>query len=216
MTSPITVFGPTNAAFNDLLGKLGPAAALLTRNVTAVTQILLTHALGSLRDTSYFANNTKFQTLLGVDLTILRRSSGAIDVVAPGSTARVVVPDVSGGGNQVLHIVDAVLLPVPGLVPPSPPPPARSLYAIIGASAQLSTLKTLVDIASAGPVNFRAILSNTSTPLTVFAPTNSVRRVREGRFGGGGGRVRTAAAHTGTALLGSRACRRPQQATCWA
>ncbi len=69
--------------------------------------------------------------------------------------------------------VPQVLLPAP--LPKPPSPPGQSLYTLLGNDPTFATLRLLVDVASAGAINFTALLSNTSQPLTLFAPTNDVR-----------------------------------------
>jgi hypothetical protein len=38
--------------------------------------------------------------------------SGTIKVVAPGSTATVITPDVMAGNSGVVHVIDSMLIPV--------------------------------------------------------------------------------------------------------
>ncbi len=97
------------------------------------------------------------------------KTGNVTNVISPGATAQVILPDVYGG-VPVAHVVNAVLLPT--ALPPSNT--SASLYQIVSASKDLTYLKTLIDIASVGPVNFKAILSNTSSNITVFAPLDSV------------------------------------------
>ncbi len=112
-TDPITVFAPTNAAFNSL-----PAGTveslLLPENKDQLINILSYHVVaGEYR----FADVIK-ATLYGpVELTTLSgdtisvyRQKGRIMIETPNNVARVIRPDLRAS-NGVIHLINAVLLP---------------------------------------------------------------------------------------------------------
>ena len=85
--------------------------------------VLLTHAVP---DVKAFAKDvtdglTAPTALEGVELSFKVGADG-VTVVAPGSSAKVVTPDVDAG-SAVIHIIDTVLLPTPiGGAAPAPAP----------------------------------------------------------------------------------------------
>ncbi len=95
---PLTLFAPNNAAFNALVAQLGPSSAAdLISNRTAVTELLLTHVVAGTWDSTLLVNGTELESLQGARLGISKTSNGFTDVVAPGSTGRVLVADIAGG-----------------------------------------------------------------------------------------------------------------------
>ena len=100
----LTLFAPTDAAFNSLAA--GTVAALLA-DIPQLTDILKHHVVGASVMSSMLSNNQVVTTLLGTDVTVTINSMGVfID------NAMVTVADILAD-NGVVHVIDAVLLPPP-------------------------------------------------------------------------------------------------------
>ncbi|MCW5922339.1 MAG: fasciclin domain-containing protein [Saprospiraceae bacterium] len=153
---PLTVFAPTNQAFNDLLAALG-FSKLEDVPVSALRDILLNHVVsGNVRSTDLttgyvntllpFGNSTNYLSNY-VDLT-----SG---VKVGGSS--VTTADVAAS-NGVVHIIDKVIVP-PTVVNQALNNPN---FSILVAALTRSDLG----------VDYVNVLSGAG-PFTVFAPTNA-------------------------------------------
>jgi uncharacterized surface protein with fasciclin (FAS1) repeats len=143
----LTLFAPTDAAFNLLPS--GTVAALLA-DIPQLTDILKHHVVGSSVMSSTLSNNQVVTTLLGTDVTVIINSTGVfID------NAQVIVADILAD-NGVVHVIDAVLLP-----------PTNTIYDIVSASADHTTLKVAIDACG-----LNGVLSDTGS-LTLFAPTDA-------------------------------------------
>lgn len=157
-TTKLTVFAPTDAAFNALAGRLGFANA--TALVTALTPaqlstILSYHVLGS--------EVRKVNVPVGADITTLE--TGLFKVKTVGADlfitdellrdSRITATDVVAS-NGVIHVVDTVLLP-------------EGLLNIVQTAQANPVFSSLVSAV------IRADLAGTLSgagPLTVFAPTD--------------------------------------------
>jgi uncharacterized surface protein with fasciclin (FAS1) repeats len=112
-SNPITVFAPTNAAF-DSLPPGTVESLLLPENKDQLINILSYHVVAG----EYRLADVIKATLLGpVELTTLSgdpitvyRSKGMIMIETPNSTARVIRPNLRAS-NGVIHMINAVLLP---------------------------------------------------------------------------------------------------------
>lgn len=172
----ITVFAPTNAAFAKLTTALGATAAnAALNNASVITQILLTHVLGVRAFSSQLKNNQVVTTLGGVNLTVLI-SGKSIKIRSPGSTANVILPNITGG-NSIAHVIDTVLLPA-ALPKPSPSPkPSLTTYENLKAK-KFTLLLNMIDYVSKASAtnrnltNWKALLSNPTATYTLFAPTD--------------------------------------------
>lgn len=102
--SPITVFAPTNTAFNNL-----PAGELqyLLQHPTELFEVLAYHVLGAVREysTEIPAGTSLQRTLNGQDLTIVNSNGVTIN-----GNAHVVAAN-NDATNGVVHIIDTVLIP---------------------------------------------------------------------------------------------------------
>ncbi len=144
-----TVFAPTDAAFADLLTALGIDAATLL-GVENLSDILLYHVLNA----DYYASDVvagapfSLTTLEGsdVDFTV-------VDGTAYINGAEIVTTDILTS-NGVIHVIDAVILPLEDIV------------ATAEAAGSFSTLLAALD-----QEGLTATLQGTG-PFTVFAPTN--------------------------------------------
>ncbi|MFZ6798415.1 fasciclin domain-containing protein [Undibacterium sp. Di24W] len=163
-SAQLTVFAPTDQAFNDLATKLGLAngTALVNALTSQQLQSILTYhvlgnkktaadliAGGSTQATQYSFNNVnatlKLTTTSGVKIT---------DAILTDAT--VTSADVPAS-NGVIHVIDKVLVP-PGVL---------NVVQIAQANPTFSSL-----VGAVVATNLQGTLSGAG-PFTVFAPTNS-------------------------------------------
>lgn len=107
-TGPFTVFAPTNAAFDDLLTRLGITKAQLLADTTLLTSVLRYHVVGSLVLKADVPVGVPIQTLeSGKTFTV----DGTLVITdAQANTAQIVATDVFTS-NGVIHVIDKVILP---------------------------------------------------------------------------------------------------------
>lgn len=150
-TGPFTVFAPTNDAFAAANIDLAFAQA----NVAAVTSILQYHVVGSkVLSTDLAAGSNNVDSLEGTYLRVgLYNDEVKVNDKATVTTANV------EASNGVVHIVDAVIMPIP-----------QSIVANAAATADLSKLVEVVSLPA-----YQGILTALSGAgtFTVFAPTNA-------------------------------------------
>jgi uncharacterized surface protein with fasciclin (FAS1) repeats len=103
-TGPFTVFAPTDAAFSAL--PAGTVDALLQDPQGALKQILLYHAVAGTALSTSLSNNQSIQTINGQSVTVTINANGVFI-----NNAKVTVADIVAD-NGVVHVIDAVLLPV--------------------------------------------------------------------------------------------------------
>ena len=108
----LTVFAPTNAAFEAALEALGLTAEELLADTETLTAILTYHVLGDQVTSADLAaagtEEITVTTLSGEDLTVIVGDDGSVSFA--DQTATVVTADVEAS-NGVIHVIDAVLLP---------------------------------------------------------------------------------------------------------
>ncbi|MEW5300647.1 MAG: hypothetical protein WDW36_003561 [Sanguina aurantia] len=154
-TVTLTLFAPTNAAFDALAKSFGmkDRAGLLSLPLT---------------------QNVTIHTANG---TVTVSSAG-------GSTAHITIPDIMAG-NSVIQVIDSVLLPASSPATANTPAPANattpggsspSLAAVIGTHPELAFL-----VQALGSSPLAAALA--SSPLTLFAPTNAAFDVLSAQLG---------------------------------
>lgn len=156
---PYTVFAPTNAAFTAFL-KTTPYTSIKDVPTSALTQILLNHVVsGAVKSTDLTTGYIKTFAKGGASTTnTLSMFVNTASGVKLNGVSKVVTPDVMAS-NGVIHIVDAVI----GL-------PTIVDHAV--ANPDFTTLVAALTYNSAS--GFAEILSGTtSSPFTVFAPTNN-------------------------------------------
>lgn len=161
----LTVFAPTDAAFNAALRSLGLTADELLQDTFTLQQILLYHVI---------PGQLLAQDLVDANLVTLQGETIAIDVAEDGSVtvngADVVTPNVDAN-NGLIHVIDAVLLPptyVGYLNAEAPAPAPQSIAALAAGNPNLSTLLAAVEAADLG-----GALADPALDATVFAPTNA-------------------------------------------
>lgn len=141
---PLTVFAPNNAAF----AKLPPGTVeSLLADPARLRQVLLYHVVPGRRTASTLTAGP-IVTVQGAAARISLQGGVKIDA------ATVVAADVSAD-NGVIHVIDSVILPPPGLVE------------LVVGNPDFSTL--LAAVQAAGLVDF----FRGSGPYTVFAPNNA-------------------------------------------
>lgn len=121
--APVTVFGPSNEAFNALLSlsNLTLADVAATRNV--LDTVLLYHVVDGLYNQSDITDGAKLPTLLPKpavanstedpgfeELTAIVNATG-IFLMGAGNTAQVVKTIAAPGVSGIVHVVDQVLQP---------------------------------------------------------------------------------------------------------
>lgn len=176
----LTVFTPTNAAFEELyaaLGVSGPADI----DPTLLTQVLSYHLVPGVKALSTdLSDGQELPTgLAGADLVVDIKDNGDIFIDGVGSDAQVITPDVLIGENAVAHIIDKVLLPIafgdePALEPepaPEPGPDDEGELSVAAVALSEPDLSLLVEALSAA--DLVDALSDPESVLTVLAPVNS-------------------------------------------
>jgi transforming growth factor-beta-induced protein len=108
----LTVFAPTNEAFEATLTELGITADELLSDTETLTAILTYHVLDDTVTSSDLAaagtEEIPVETLSGEELTVIVGDAG--NVTFREQTANVTTADVEAS-NGVIHIIDGVLLP---------------------------------------------------------------------------------------------------------
>ena len=153
LTDPLatlTVFAPTNEAFNDIAAALGTTIAGLLA-LPNLADILTYHVLGTEVLAAAITNGAIVQPLSTTNtLKLTVTSTGDVYV----NQAQVTATDITSA-NGVVHVIDAVVLPVETVVD-------------IALDNGFTSLATAVVTAELLPA-----LTNPLATLTVFAPTNA-------------------------------------------
>lgn len=160
---PFTVFAPTDDAFRA--AGFADVAAINAAPVAALTNLLQYHVIsGSLPASAIpsgqIAKPTSATTNSAVYVSRTASTSGTTGTTVSVNEARLAQTDVLAS-NGVLHVIDRVLMP-----------PTGTILAIARADTSLSIL---VALAQRGGTDVTTALNGT-TPLTVFAPTNTAFR----------------------------------------
>ena len=149
---PFTLFAPTDAAFNLLPAGTVPA---LLANIPQLTDLLKHHVVSDSVMSGMLTNGQVVTTLLGTDVTVTINSNGDVFI----HNSQVTIADITAD-NGVVHVINAVL------IPPTPPV-SNSIYDIVTASVDHTTLKLAIDACS-----LNSTLS-AAGPYTLFAPTDA-------------------------------------------
>lgn len=108
----LTVFAPTNAAFEAALAALGLTAEELLADTETLTTILTYHVIGEVVTSSDIAGagveEIPVEPLSGEPLTVTVGDDGTVGFA--DQTAVVTMADIEAS-NGVIHVIDAVLLP---------------------------------------------------------------------------------------------------------
>lgn len=153
---PLTVFAPTNAAFNDLLNNdLKISKAALLADKALLTQVLTYHVLG--------AKVLRADVPLGKAVSTVQGGIFKVDALGAGlqitdgrnRTSNITATDLAAS-NGVVHVIDKVILP--------------ANKNIVQTAQALPDFSVLVEAVVAA--DLQGTLSGTG-PFTVFAPTNA-------------------------------------------
>lgn len=150
---PFTVFAPTDAAFNDLLGALGITAGDLLAH-PQLTDVLLYHVVSGKVMSTDLSDGMTAPTLKGDSITIDLSSGVKIN------DSSVIIADIEAT-NGVIHVIDSVLVPSDFKLQPK-----HDIVEIALSDENFSMLVMLLQ---------RAELVGAlqgDGPFTVFAPTN--------------------------------------------
>jgi transforming growth factor-beta-induced protein len=164
-TAPMTVFAPTNDAFNNL-----PAGTLdyLLAHPAELAQVLYYHAIDRRRYSEEFVNFERLRTFDGREIIAIVENG----VVSFNAAANVTIANIQGS-NGVVHVIDAVLIPA-GVMEKVNAWVANGYsdaapMNIVQLAQSVPDLSTLVTAVVAGKL---VDALSGSTILTVFAPTN--------------------------------------------
>jgi uncharacterized surface protein with fasciclin (FAS1) repeats len=161
----LTVFAPTDAAFNALLAALGDQAfGEILANTELLTSILLFHVADGAITSDLVVSTlgmtggmATLETLNGQYIDMVQDEAGNITI----NGANLVATDVMAS-NGVIHVIDAVILPED-----------RDLPTLVTdfASAETPEFSTLLTaVSAAGLVD---VLADDEAFFTVFAPTDA-------------------------------------------
>jgi uncharacterized surface protein with fasciclin (FAS1) repeats len=147
---PLTVFAPTDAAFNNL--PEGTLEALLADPSGLLTEILVYHVAEGAVTSDMLMDGQQIVTLQGQSVTVTL-SEGLVFI----NDAQVIFADIIAS-NGVVHVIDAVLTPAQPL--------ESSVWDIIANSADHNTLEVAIEAAG--------LVETLDFPgtFTVFAPTD--------------------------------------------
>ncbi|GAB4522871.1 MAG: hypothetical protein OHK0046_36010 [Anaerolineae bacterium] len=163
----VTVFAPTDAAFQELLEALGATPESLLRDTLLVNDLLSYHVVPGLLPAQSLAqmNGTSLGTLL--DGELLRVSVNGEEIFINAS--QVVTVDLFAA-NGVVHVIDTVLATEPDVEFR----PTGTLADVVIANANDSSPEFSVLLAAAQAAD-PSILSKLTggLPYTVFAPTDA-------------------------------------------
>ncbi len=150
-TGSLTVFAPTNAAFQGVLDALG-LTSIEEIPESVLLDIVRYHIVGSVA-LSTDLQSTTYETLNGESVTVDLSSGVTVD------GANVVIPDIQAS-NGVVHVVDAVLLP--------------SLYkSALGTIVEVPLFRKSYSTLTAALVKADLVTTLLGDgPFTVFAPDN--------------------------------------------
>ena len=156
-----TVFAPTDAAFESLLGELGMTAEELLANKKLVTSVLLYHVAYGILDASKVIASSQIQM---TDGRFLSQNNGVL-TDEQGRTSNIIATDIRGV-NGIIHVIDRVVLP-------ANPASANTIVDIVLAeNAKSGEFDILIAALKAADPLALQILSGVGQ-FTVFAPTDA-------------------------------------------
>ncbi|MGQ9850323.1 MAG: fasciclin domain-containing protein [Aggregatilineaceae bacterium] len=160
-SKPITVFAPTNAAFEAAFEALGIAPEDLLADTATLTSILLYHVVPGAVTSDIVVGLESATTLNGADIAIKADDMG---VSLNDGQAKVAAVDIMAS-NGVIHVIDGVILP-PAAEEEEMAEPMGTIVDIAAGNEAFGTLVAAVQ--AAGLVD----ALSAAGPYTVFAPTN--------------------------------------------
>ena len=153
---PLTVFAPTDAAFNALLSELGITKAQLLADRPLLTAVLQYHVLSGQVLRADVPLGRAITPLAGGIFKVDNTSAGLVVTDGRNRTANITATDIRAS-NGVIHVIDKVILPANRNI----------VETAIASNPEFSILVEAVVAA-----NLQGTLSGTG-PFTVFAPTNA-------------------------------------------
>jgi uncharacterized surface protein with fasciclin (FAS1) repeats len=166
----LTMFAPTNAAFNklavELLGPGKEGKDLLSEDLKDDVRDIIKHHMVQSRVTrDSMASGQSIRTLLESGNFSIVVANGIVTITdGQGRTSTIKLADVLAN-NGVLHLVDNIILPPKAMLK------KKSIVEIAVKTPALSSLVAALQFAS-NDGDLVTLLSNTGT-FTVFAPTNA-------------------------------------------
>lgn len=109
---PLTVFAPTDAAFNALLSELGITKAQLLADRPLLTAVLQYHVLSGQVLRADVPLGRAITPLAGGIFKVDNTSAGLVVTDGRNRTANITATDIRAS-NGVIHVIDKVLLPAP-------------------------------------------------------------------------------------------------------
>jgi uncharacterized surface protein with fasciclin (FAS1) repeats len=171
-STDLTLFGPTNEAFDAALGALGLTAEQLLADTETLTSVLLYHVAAGELLASDVVGMDRIEMLDGNYADIALMNGGAYI-----ENAQITRTDINVS-NGVIHVIDAVILPPDFGQAAAPAPVAQpNIMDILRANSGWSTLVAAIEAAG-----LEGALSG-SDNLTVFGPTNEAFDVALGALG---------------------------------
>ncbi|MDO6441042.1 MULTISPECIES: fasciclin domain-containing protein [unclassified Marinobacter] len=177
----LTVFAPTDAAFQALLNDLGITAEQLLASTDLLNTVLKYHVLAtSVGEVKADAAISVAQspipqnlvpTVNGENVALSISQENSEDVLYV-NTSRVTGPDVDAT-NGVIHIIDKVLLPPPSDLSDTNSTIAGIVTALAGAEEGAEFTILLAALGTDGASDLLAAASDEDSTLTVFAPTDA-------------------------------------------
>eukprot|EP01025_Chloroclados_australasicus_P063419 TRINITY_DN838_c0_g1_i1.p1 TRINITY_DN838_c0_g1~~TRINITY_DN838_c0_g1_i1.p1 ORF type:complete len:167 (-),score=35.13 TRINITY_DN838_c0_g1_i1:217-717(-) len=104
----VTVFAPTNEAFDAALSALGMTLAELASDAQTLMDLLTYHVVDMKAMAADLEDGMELFTLSGESLMV--NITDKVIIEAEGSSAEVIVTDILAG-MSVVHVIDTVLLP---------------------------------------------------------------------------------------------------------
>lgn len=153
---PLTLFAPTNAAFDALVAELGITRAQLLADRALLTAVLSYHVLPGRVEQAQVPVGRAITTQQGGIFKVTAGAGGALTITDGRNRNSTISQTNISAANGVIHVVDRVLLPA-----------NRNIVQTAQALPDFSTLVQAV--VSAGLVD----ALSASGPFTVFAPTNA-------------------------------------------
>ncbi len=153
---PVTLFAPTDAAFNALIAELGVTAAQLLGDKALLTTVLTYHVVpGKVLKADIAVGKAISSAQTGV-FKIDTNAAGALQVFDGRNRAATITTTDIAASNGVIHVIDKVLLP--------------ANKNIVQTAQSLADFSILVEAVIAADL---ATTLSGKGPFTVFAPTNA-------------------------------------------
>lgn len=180
---PLTVFAPTDAAFQALLDDLGVDAQTVLDDTALLNAVLPYHVLATSVGTVTAdaainvaqnpAPDNLVPTVNGENVALSISQEDGADVLYV-NTSRVTGPDVFAT-NGVVHLIDKVLIPPPSDLSDTDSTIAEIVVALASAADPADAEFTILlqALQTGGASDLLAAASDPDSTLTVFAPTDA-------------------------------------------